>query len=483
MAKFTNFAPSAQKGQLAMPNRHATAVQLCALLANLAPAALCQDRPPDHQDRWRFLSPSTQVSDDPRRVPVAPGPGGPPGTVVLRGGRIFDGTGAPAREGTLVIQRNKIVGILSPGSSDWPADARVIDVVGKTVMPGLIDLHTHLTYRDPRQPQVAQDMADATLRGVERLRFYIESGITSIRDVSSDGSAPFRLKDWVSRNRIPGPRVFAVGQLITGLGGHGDDSDLNSDPVNGAIREASGPEDWRQAVRQQFKRGADVIKIASHFSRAEVSAAVEEAHALGLKITCDCETFYIQWAVEAGVDMIEHPLPRTDETVRLMAQKAVEADPTLVPYILIFDLSGGYYDSTSRRFTFSKEANLELLRKMKQTGIKLGIGTDLVSDWYRYLPGPYITELKQFVKIGYSVPQVLVAATKTNAEMLDIGGKLGTLEPGKLADVTVIEGQPDVDLDDLAKIDLVIRDGYVEVEHGQVFIPRHVPVPMPKQNK
>src|SRR5256884_5138704 len=98
------------------------------------------------QDRRKFLDPKTQASDDPRRVVVKTGPRGPEGTLVLRGGRIFDGTGAPAREGTLVIERNKIVKILPAGATDWPKDAQVIDVSGKTVLPGLIDLHTHLTY-------------------------------------------------------------------------------------------------------------------------------------------------------------------------------------------------------------------------------------------------------------------------------------------------------------------------------------------------
>src|SRR5215813_11374018 len=96
-------------------------------------------------DRRRFLDPKTAVSDDPRRIPVKPGPRGPDGTLVLRGGRIFDGTGAAAREGTLVIERNKISKILPTSSTDWPKNAEVVDVTGKTILPGLIDLHTHLT--------------------------------------------------------------------------------------------------------------------------------------------------------------------------------------------------------------------------------------------------------------------------------------------------------------------------------------------------
>jgi len=439
-----------------------------------------QNEQANRQERWKFLKPSTTVSDDPRRVPV-PRDSGPATTIVLRGGRIFDGTGSAAREGTLVITGNKIAKVLAAGANDWSADAQVIDVHGETVMPGLIDLHTHLTYANPGEPdEIALGPADEALRGAERLRYYIESGITSVRDVASNGEVPFRLKAWVNENRIVGPRIFAAGQFITGIGGHADEGGLDNDPVHGAVREASGPDGWRDAVRVQFRRGADVIKIGSHFSVAEVTAAVQEAHDLGLKVTCDCETFYIRRAVEAGVDMIEHPLPRTDETIRLMAEKGTEADPTLIPYILIFDLSGGYFYSTSRRFTFSKDANFDVLKRMKAAGIKLGIGTDLVTDWYQYLPGPYITEMKQFAKAGYTVPQVLSIATKTNAEMLDMGSRLGTLEPGKLADVTVIDGQPDTNLDDVAKVDVVIRNGNVVVRHGQLNVPRHVARPMPQ---
>ncbi len=430
-------------------------------------------------DRRRWLGAGQQVSDDPRRVPEPATPKGPEGTLVLRGGRVFDGTGAPARPATVVLQRNKIVHVLDAASTNWPRDARVIDVSGKTVMPGLIDLHTHLGYIEP--PFSSEDDPndpDGTLRGMERLRYFIESGITSVRDVASAGNIPFVLKRWVARNAIPGPRVFAAGQLITGRGGHGAEGRLTK--VDGSVIERTGPLEWRLAVRDLFARGADVIKIASHFSRDEVTAAVEEAHALGLKVTCDCETFYIHMAVEAGVDMIEHPLPRTDETIRLMAQKGVHADPTVYVDTYYFGrFGGGYFGSTSRRFGFGDSLNVQVLRRMKEAGIKMGIGTDLIVDWFRAMPQPYINELKYFTQVGYSVPDALVAATRTNAELLDMDDRLGTLQPGKLADVLVVNGRPDERLDDLANVDLVIRDGWMVVEGGKVVVPRHTPTAAP----
>jgi imidazolonepropionase-like amidohydrolase len=451
-----------------------------AAFAFLTLACLCavgQEKP---QDRRKYLEPNTPVSDDPRRVAVRPGPRGPEGTLVLKGGRIFDGTGAAVREGTVVIERNKIVKILPAGSTDWPKNARVLAVTGKTVMPGLIDLHTHLTY-----PLTAGDFAaatsesDSTLRAVEKLRYFLESGITSVRDVGSQGGVTFRLKEWVTENRLAGPRVFPAGLFITAEGGHSTENTPDEFiRLQGATRLASGPDDWRLAVREQFHNGADVIKLGSHFSAEEIKAAVEEAHALGLKVTVDAETSYIQRAIEAGADTIEHPLPRSEEIIQLMAKKGVAADPTLIPYQIIFDEWGGYYGSTSRRFTFSKEANLEMLRRLHRAGVKCGVGTDLILHWYRYLPWPYITELKNFVAAGWSIPEALAAATKINSEILDMDDRLGTLEPGKLADVLVVDGKPDQSLDDLAKVDVVIRDGYLLVQAGQVVLARHTVVPM-----
>jgi imidazolonepropionase-like amidohydrolase len=435
------------------------------------------------QDRRKFLDPSTPVSDDPRRVPVKPGPSGPDRVLVLRGGRIFDGTGAAAREGTLVIERNKILKILPASSTAWPKNTEVVDVAGKTILPGLIDLHTHLTYPLTEGDALhAPSEADATLRAVEKLRYFLESGITSVRDVGSQGDVTFRLKEWVRDNRLAGPRVFPAGQFITAEGGHSTENTPDEwIRWMGATRIASGPDDWRLAVREQFHRGADVIKLGSHFSLEEIKAAVEEAHELGLKVTVDAETFYIERAVEAGVDTVEHPLPRTDETIQLMANKGVAADPTLIPYQIIFDEWGGYFGSTSRRFTFSNEANLAMLKKLRRAGIKCGVGTDLILHWYRYLPGPYIRELKNFVSAGWSVPEALLAATKTNSEILDMDDRLGTLEPGKLADVLVVSGRPDENLDELARVDLVIRDGYTVVEAGKATMPSHTVAPQPKK--
>ena len=177
--------------------------------------------------------------------------------------------------------------------------------------------------------------------------------------------------------------------------------------------------------------------------------------------------------------MIEHPLPRTDEVIAKMATQGVAADPTLVPYSYIFDIAGGYYGSTSRRFSFSKTDNVEMLARLREAGIEVGIGTDLVFDWFRYLPSAYITELESFVRAGYTAREALTIATGGSATLLDMGDKLGTLEPGKLADVLIVDGDPEADLRTLANVEYVIRDGEVVVDRGRVFVPPHTALPEP----
>jgi imidazolonepropionase-like amidohydrolase len=431
-------------------------------------------------DRRSVTAPTERTTDDPRRVPRRPS-AGTPTRIVLRGGRIFDAVSASIRDATVVIEGNSIAAVLPPGVETWPADAQVIDVAGKTVMPGLIDIHVHLTYPDPDTPiDEHASEGSGVLRGARNLRHYIESGFTSVRDVNGVRNAPYLLSEWSAANAIPAPRVFTAGHIITGTGGHATERPVAPNHGPEFAWEVDGPDAWRAAVRKTFKEGASVIKIASHFSRDEVAAAVDEAHRLGLKVACDCETIYTVMAVEAGVDMIEHPLPRTDQAIAEMAKRKVGAVPTLQVYQNLFDTAGGYYGSTSRRFSMSGQANFDVFKKMRAAGIVMGVGTDTIGGAHRFIPNTYIAELKWFVKGGYSIAETLKAATITNAQLLDMDDKLGSLEVGKLADVIVVDGRPDENLDDLHKIDLVVKDGRVVVRSGEIVTPRHIPVPLPK---
>ncbi|MDP3869383.1 amidohydrolase family protein [Phenylobacterium sp.] len=431
-------------------------------------------------DRDKVLPRDVLTSDDPQRIPRRPS-AATAKQVVLRGGRVFDAVRTAAYPATVVIEGRVIKAILPPGETGWAADAQVIDVGGKTVMPGLIDMHVHMTYPDPDTPIDEQSTeGGGVLRGARNLRYFLESGFTSVRDLGGVLNAPFQLSDWSAAGKMPAPRVFVAGHIITGTGGHATERPITPNHGPAYQWERNGADAWRGAVREAFKQGASVIKVASHFSKDEIAAAVDEAHSLGLPVTCDCETIYTELAVAAGVDMIEHPLPRSDRTIAAMARAKTGSIPTLQVYQNVLDTSGGFYGSTSRRFIMTSQSNFDMFKKMKAAGIVMGVGTDTIGRVNQMIPNPYIAELKWFVKGGYSAPEALIAATRTNAQLLAMGDKLGTLEPGKLADVLVVDGRPDEALEDLARVDQVIKDGQIWVSGGWVVIPPHAPAPLAK---
>ena len=444
-------------------------------------------------DRSQWLPPSVPTSDEVLRIPAPPDHNAPEGSFVLVGGRLFDGTGKPARPATIVVEGKTIIAVLNPGDRDWPADAVVYDVTGKTVMPGLIDLHAHLTFLNWPDLMSAFSSAntsgaESAMRGVSRMAIYLQAGVTSVRDVASHGDVPFLLKRLQAAGEVPGPRIFAAGQLITQTGGHGAmhafgpgyPEVADSNP-NSMVRIASGPDEWREAVRIQFAKGADVIKLASEYTQEEITAAVDEAHSLGLPVTVDAETQYIDMAIRAGADSIEHPLPRSDDAIALMAERGIASVPTLVAYRVLLRGRGGYYGSTSRRFELNEVTIETMASKLRRAGVKMGIGLDVVVlAGTSYLPGTYIDELESFNRIGFTKSEALVAATKTSAEIMRMGDRLGTIETGKLADIIVVDGNPDEDFNALRKVQTAFVNGRLMLQDGRIYKPAHEEVPMPE---
>ncbi|NYF30728.1 amidohydrolase family protein [Sphingopyxis sp. JAI108] len=447
-------------------------------------------RPIYNRDRW--LPPSVPTSDDVLRIPVPADFNAPKGSFVLVGGRLFDGTGEAARPATIVVEGKSITAVLGPEDKNWPADAVIYDVAGKTVMPGLIDLHAHLTFLEGAADAglyatANMSGAESVMRGLKRMGVYLESGVTSVRDLASHGDAPFVLKRLQATGELSGPRILAAGQLITQTGGHaalhafqpGYPEIADKNP-NSMVRIASGPQEWREAVRIQFAKGADLIKLASEYTQEEITAADDEAHSLGLPVTVDSETQYIDMAIKAGVDSIEHPLPRSDAAVALMAKRGIASVPTLVAYRIIMRGSGGYFGSTSRRFELNESVNETTAAKMRRAGVKMGIGLDVVAlAGTGFLPGSYIDELESFHRIGFTKSEALVAATKTSAEIMHMGDRLGTIEAGKLADIIVVDGNPDEDFGALRKVRTAFVGGRLMLQDGRIYKPAHEEVPMP----
>ena len=468
-------------------------LRLLLVVSLIATSAVAQDRGPQarplyNRDQW--LPKSVSTSDEVLRIPVPADYNAPKGSFVLVGGRLFDGTGAPARPATIVVQGKTITAVLKPGERSWPEDAVVHDIAGKTVMPGLIDLHTHLTYVGANDMTIYTNGntsgAESAMRGLRRMAIHLQAGVTSVRDVAAHGDTPFVLKRLQASGEIQGPRIFTAGQLITQTGGHGAlhavttgyPEVANGNP-NAMVRIASGPDQWREAVRIQFAKGADLIKLASEYTQEEVTAAVDEAHSLGLPVTVDAETQYIDMAIKAGVDSIEHPLPRSDEAVALMARRGIASVPTLVTYRIIQRNSGGYFGSTSRRFELSEETIEAMARKMRRAGVKMGIGLDLIVASPEHMPGAYIDELESFTRIGFTRTEALVAATRTSAEILHMSDRLGTIEVGKLADIIVVDGNPDEDFNALRKVRTAFVNGRLMLQEGRIYQPAHEEVPLP----
>jgi len=447
-------------------------------------------RPIYNRDQW--LPPSVPTSDDVLRIPVPADFNAPKGSFVLVGGRLFDGTGKPARPATIVVEGKSITAVLGPENKNWPADAVIYDVAGKTVMPGLIDLHAHLTFLEGAADAglyatANMSGAESVMRGLKRMGVYLQSGVTSVRDLASHGDAPFVLKRLQATGELSGPRILAAGQLITQTGGHAalhafqpGYPEIAGNNLNSMVRIASGPQEWREAVRIQFAKGADLIKLASEYTQEEITAAVDEAHSLGLPVTVDSETQYIDMAIKAGVDSIEHPLPRSDAAIALMAKRGIASVPTLVAYRIIMRGSGGYFGSTSRRFELNESVNETMAAKMRRAGVKMGIGLDVVAlAGTGFLPGSYIDELESFHRIGFTKSEALVAATKASAEIMHMGDRLGTIEAGKLADIIVVDGNPDEDFGALRKVRTVFVNGRLMLQDGRIYKSAHKEVPMP----
>ena len=275
----------------------AVLIRMMVVVLLIPAVVVAQDREPQarpiyNRDQW--LPHSVPTSDDGLRIPQPADFNVPKGSFVLVGGRLFDGTGAPPRPATIVVVGKTITAVLNPGERNWPADAVVYDIGGKTIMPGLIDLHTHLTFLDVDDMSVYStgntSGAESVMRGLRRMAIHLQAGVTSVRDVASHGDAPFVLKRLQASGEIQGPRIFTAGQLITGTGAHGalhaitaNYPEVPNGNPNSMVRIASGPQEWREAVRIQFTKGADLIKLASEYTQEEITAAVDEAHSLGCR--------------------------------------------------------------------------------------------------------------------------------------------------------------------------------------------------------
>jgi imidazolonepropionase-like amidohydrolase len=413
-----------------------------------------------------------------------PTPTPAPKTVYIRAGRLFDGTGDKLRENVvIVVTGDRIENVATSGSVSIPANATVVDLSKATVLPGLIDCHTHLGARADRYDEIynfKDTPFHSAFAAVLNARKTLEAGFTSVRDV---GSAPFLavdLRNSINEGFLPGPRIVASGPGISITGGHGDLNNFSPQtrvtmfPEERDFQIADGVDQIRHVVRSQVKYGVDVIKIlatggvlskgdspgAPQFTPEELKAAAEEAHMAGRKIAAHAHgTQGIKNAILAGIDSIEHASLIDDEGIRLAKERGV--------YLVMDIYNDDYILGKAIEFGLPKE-NVEkekmvgrLQRENFERAVKGGAKMAFGTDAGVYPHGDNARQFFYMVKYGLTPAQAIRAATSNAADLIGRAKDVGTIETGKFADVIAVTGNPLDDVRALENVGFVMKGGVV----------------------
>ena len=385
-----------------------------------------------------------------------------PAHVVLAFGHLWDGT-KMMDDAVVTVDGGKITTVES-GRKAVPPGA--VDLRRYTAIPGLIDLHTHITYYWDRKPGtrplgqqrrrpgvtvfLAQDNAWRTL----------ETGVTTVRDLGASGEMDFAMRDLIAMGAMQGPRMFVAGQGISAGRGWTPDAAAMARNAEDRIK---GGSDW---VKVYGSRGSfDSVDTTQTITFDEMKAIVDAAHALGHKVAIHSYgPSGVKDAVRAGADSIEHGIDLDDETLAEMARRGTVWVPTID--------HNRYYVDAKDDFAFRPEAipplqeyivkNLESTRRAFKAGVKIGMGSDAVYSMF----GQNTRELEWMVKAGMTPAQALATATTTAADLLNQKDTLGRIAPGFAADLVAIEGKPLENIGDvISGVRWVMKDGVVVVEH------------------
>ncbi len=385
-----------------------------------------------------------------------------------KGATLIDGNGGiPIKNSGMLVEGKTILQIGRIEDFQLGEDVNIVDLTGKTIMPGMINCHVHITMEpvgDPFGFMAKESVTKAALRGVANLKKQLKSGVTYFRDLGGPEGVDLDLRDAVKEGFIEGPEFLAAGKVLTMTGGHGW-------PMG---RECDGIDEVRKAAREQLKAGVDVIKIMAtggvmtpgvepgspQLTLEEMQVAVEEAHKAGKRTATHAQgTTGIKNAILAGIDSVEHGIFLDDEVIELMVEKGVYLVPTLVaPYQIVEKgVAAGIPEHAVNKSKNVMGAHLESFRKAHKAGVKIAMGTDSGTPFN--LHDQTSMELKLMVKGGMTPMEAIVASTKTAAELLGIEGKYGTLAPNKAADFLVLKENPIDNLDTLFDIESVYKGG------------------------
>ena len=400
-------------------------------------------------------------------------------TIIIHAGRVITDASKPVRgPSTITVTDGRITGIVN-GLSRVEPGTRVIDLSARTVLPGLIDSHVHLTgdsngdFRD----EAVESTESAVVTGAKNARLTVLAGFTTIRDLGSAPLAGFALRDGTAKGFIPGPRILSAGSAISIIGGHGDVSGFRPE-VNSALdagNACTGPIQCAQRVREASKRGADVIKITAtggvlsqqgrglgkHFTDEEMVSIVSTAHNLGLKVAAHAHgASGIEGAARAGVDSIEHGTFADAAGLKEMKAHGSWFVPTLMAFTGIRERLGKniYTPIVEAKVRETLSHVGEALKAARAMGVRVAFGTD--AGVFEH--GRNAEEFNQLVTLGGMTPaQALASATTDAAELLGLENQVGRIAPGYSADMIAVEGDPFTNIRLLEKVGFVMVRGRV----------------------
>ena len=405
-----------------------------------------------------------------------------PQVTVIRAGTLIDGKFAqPKRDQIIVIRGNQIESVSDAASAKTPAGATVIDLTKATVLPGLIDSHTHIFLQgeDPAQGGYDANILTAPLalraaRATVAVRRALEQGFTTLRDVETEGAGygDIGIKEAIEGGYIPGPRLFVATRAISTTGGYPLEGYAPELEMPKGAQIVDGPVEARKAAREQLDHGADWIKVyMTHRSwvgkngelvsqptltAEELRAVVDEAHGWGKKVACHAYGgIGLHRALDGGCDSIEHGLDLDDAAIAQILKQGTWYVPTLSVYYTDWgpaNTLGGQRDRL--RATVHEPS----FKKALKAGVKIVFGTDMGGiPWTE----PIAQEFSRMVEFGMSPMDAIQSATSRAAVMLDMEGKIGVVAPGAYADVIAVDGDPLRDIKALLSVEFVMKDGKV----------------------
>ncbi len=381
---------------------------------------------------------------------------------------------------TIVVEQDRITTVQAGYTAASGPQDKVINLENRTVLPGLIDCHVHLESSPSRnsfREQFTLNPADVAFRAQINALTTLRAGFTTVRDCGGSG-VNTSLRNAVAQGLVPGPRIYSAGVAISATGGHMDETDgLSDDQITKAGHPsylANGPDQCREAVREQFKRGADLIKIAStggvldlskdgtgaQYTEAEIRAVVETARDLGMRVACHAHGAEgIKRAVRAGVTSIDHGSLMDDEAIALMAKTRTWYVPTLIAGKSVADtarLRPGYFPPVIAAKALAVGTKMQgTFARATKAGVRVAFGTD--AGVFRH--GQNAREFGYMTEAGMSPLETIRTATLNAAELLGETPNLGTLEAGKFADIIALDGDPLQDISALMRPVFVMKAG------------------------